>query len=86
MMVISFATVKDNAVISGIEIAANPGGHLAPVAPTDVQATAVTSNSATLHWQPSSSSGVTYNIYRSTSSGFNPQDSYTFFLIFWCTS
>lgn len=43
-----------------------------PAAPTTVTATAGSSSQATLHWTASTSSNVTYNIYRSTVSGFTP--------------
>src|SRR5579871_827670 len=42
----------------------------APNAPSNLNATAVSSSQINLNWTASSTSGVTYNVYRSTSSGF----------------
>jgi hypothetical protein len=46
-----------------------------PAAPTNVQANAVSSSSVDLTWTASITSGVTYNVYRSTTSGFTPDAS-----------
>lgn len=44
----------------------------APAAPTNVSATATSSSQVSLNWTASTSTNVTYNIYRSVKSGFQP--------------
>ena len=46
---------------------------VAPAAPTAVTATASSSSQAALHWTASTTSNVTYNVYRSSISGTAPQ-------------
>ena len=71
-IVIQYSTVKDNAKSSGIEIL--PGGSCtAPGAPIGLSATATSSSQINLSWTASNSScAVTYNVFRSTTSGFTP--------------
>ena len=73
--VIQYVTVKDNAKASGIEIASN-GSCSAPTTPGSLSATAVSSGQINLSWTASTSScAVTYNVFRSTTSGFAPSSS-----------
>jgi endoglucanase len=51
----------------------NTGGSVAP--PSSLSAVAVSSSQINLAWVASSTSGVTYNVYRSQSSGFVPSSS-----------
>lgn len=44
----------------------------APVTPTGLTAVAVSSSAINLSWMPSTTVGVTYSLYRSTTSGFIP--------------
>lgn len=44
----------------------------APVTPTGLAAVAVSGSAINLSWMPSSTVGVTYSVYRSTTSGFVP--------------
>jgi Fibronectin type III domain len=52
----------------------NVGGS-APNAPTGLTATTVTDTQINLAWTASTSSGVTYTVFRSTTSGFTPSPS-----------
>ena len=47
----------------------------APSAPTGVQASGASSSAVSLSWTASVTAGVTYSVYRSTSSGFTPGSS-----------
>ncbi|MGC2420405.1 MAG: malectin domain-containing carbohydrate-binding protein [Candidatus Acidiferrales bacterium] len=68
--VITFTTVLDNSLVSGIQIEPS-GSCTAPTAPSGLGATAISSSQINLSWTASSSScGVTYNVFRSTTSGF----------------
>jgi hypothetical protein len=70
--VIQFTTVKDNSLVSGIEITSG-ASCTAPSAPSGLSATATSSSQINLSWTASTSScAVTYNIFRSTTSGFTP--------------
>ena len=67
-IVIQFETgAHDQPQINGIEI-----GTGTPAAPFGLSATAVSPNQINLIWGGSALAGVTYNIYRSTWSGFTP--------------
>jgi len=46
-----------------------------PAAPTSLVATAISTSSVTVTWAASATAGVTYNVYRSTASGFMPSSS-----------
>jgi len=46
-----------------------------PAPPSNVSATAVSSSQINLSWQPSSTTGVTYTVYGSTTAGFTPSAS-----------
>lgn len=50
------------------------GGGTPPAAPTSLTATAVSSSAVNLGWYPSAGA-TTYNVYRSTTSGFTPSSS-----------
>ncbi len=70
--VITFTSVINNSLVSGIEILPNASCS-APTAPSGLGATATSSSQINLSWTASSSScSVTYNIFRSTTSGFTP--------------
>ncbi|MGA8366184.1 MAG: malectin domain-containing carbohydrate-binding protein [Candidatus Acidiferrales bacterium] len=73
--VISFTPTVNEALVSGIEIL--PAGSCsAPTAPSGLTATAASSSQINLSWTASSSScAVTYNVFRSTTSGFTPSSS-----------
>jgi Malectin domain/Glycosyl hydrolases family 18/Fibronectin type III domain len=76
--VITFTSVKDKALISGIEIDPGTGGGSCstPTAPSGLSATATSSSQINLSWTASSSScSVSYNVFRSTTSGFTPSSS-----------
>jgi beta-galactosidase len=73
--VILFTSQVNNALISGIEIDST-SPCTAPTAPSGLTATATSSSQINLSWTASSSScGVTYNVFRSTTSGFTPSSS-----------
>ena len=73
--VIQFTTVVNNSLVSGIEITSG-ASCTAPSAPSGLSATAISSSQINLSWTASSSScAVTYNIFRSTTSGFTPSSS-----------
>jgi large repetitive protein len=61
---------KDQPMVNGIEI--QTGGTPIPSAPTSLTAMTVSTNQINLNWTASISSGVTYNVYRSTTPGFIP--------------
>jgi beta-galactosidase len=66
-IVLQFSTIKDNAVVNGIEVIAPP-----PSAPGALTATLASTSQATVSWAPSSTAGVVYDVFRSTTSGFTP--------------
>lgn len=73
--VIQFTTVKDNSLVSGIEITSG-ASCTAPTTPSGLSATAASSSQINLSWTASTSScAVTYNVFRSTTSGFTPSSS-----------
>jgi hypothetical protein len=73
--VITFTSVVNNSLVSGIEIAPTASCS-APTAPSGLAATATSSSQINLSWTAGSSScGVTYNVFRSTTSGFTPSSS-----------
>jgi endoglucanase len=73
--VLTFTSVTDKALISGIEID-SIGSCSAPTAPSGLGATATSSSQINLSWTASSSScSVTYNVFRSTTNGFTPSSS-----------
>ena len=61
---------KDQPMVNGIEI--QTGGTPIPSAPTGLTATTVSTSQINLNWTASISSGVTYNVYRSTTPGLVP--------------
>jgi FtsP/CotA-like multicopper oxidase with cupredoxin domain len=74
-IVIAFTSVTNNALISGIEVQAGTAGVgcTAPSTPTGLGATAASSSQINLSWTASTSTcAPTYNVYRSTTSGFTP--------------
>jgi len=73
--VIQFTSVKDNSLVSGIEITSGASCTV-PSAPSALSATATSSSQINLSWTASTSScAVTYNVFRSTTSGFTPSSS-----------
>ena len=71
--VIQFTSVVNNSLVSGIEVVASGGACTAPSAPGGLSATAASSSQINLSWSASTSScAVTYNVFRSTTSGFTP--------------
>jgi len=63
--------VNDNASNSPQTAAlSGTGVTQGPAAPSNLNATAVSSSQINISWTASSTAGVTYNIYRSTTSGF----------------
>ena len=63
-IVIQFVTVKDNAAVNGIEIEASGTAPVAPVAPSGLTATAVSSSQINLSWTASTTSGVQYEVFQ----------------------
>jgi beta-glucanase (GH16 family) len=61
--------------LRGIEITETGGAPAAPNPATGLTATTVSSTQINLAWTASTTSGVTYQIFRSTSSGFTPSGS-----------
>ncbi len=73
--VITFTSVVNQSLVSGIEITSG-AACTAPTAPSGLIATAVSSSQINLSWTASTSScAVSYNIFRSTTSGFTPSAS-----------
>jgi len=73
--VIQFTSVINQSLLSGIEITP-AGACTAPPAPSGLNATAISSNQINLSWTASTSScSVSYNVFRSTTSGFTPSAS-----------
>jgi hypothetical protein len=66
-IVLQFTTITDNAEINGIEVISVP-----IASPSNLTATSVSANQINLNWTASSASGVVYDIFRSTTSGFTP--------------
>ncbi|RDS83696.1 coagulation factor 5/8 type domain-containing protein [Dyella monticola] len=66
-IVLQFTTVTDNAEINGIEVIAPPPGT-----PSNLSATSTSGSQVNLSWAASSTTGVVYDIFRSTTSGFTP--------------
>ena len=70
--VIQFTSVVNNSLVSGIEVLSG-STCAAPGVPGSLTATAVSGSQINLSWSASSSScSVTYNVFRSTTSGFTP--------------
>jgi hypothetical protein len=68
--VLVFTSDVDKALISGIEIDSSASCNM-PTAPSGLAATATSSTQINLSWTASSSTcGVTYNVFRGTTSGF----------------
>jgi beta-galactosidase len=66
-IVIQFTTTKDNAAVNGIEIVSAP-----PAPASNLTATDLSASQINLSWTASPVSGVRYDIFRSTTSGFTP--------------
>ncbi|MGP8155368.1 MAG: malectin domain-containing carbohydrate-binding protein, partial [Candidatus Acidiferrales bacterium] len=74
--VITFTSVVNNSFLAGIEIDSASASCSTPSAPSGLTATAASSSQINLSWTASSSScSVTYNVFRSTTSGFTPSTS-----------
>lgn len=72
--VIQFTSVINQSLISGIEITSGANCTV-PTAPSNLSATATSSSQINLSWTASTSScPVTYNVFRSTTSGFTPSN------------
>jgi hypothetical protein len=73
--VIQFISVVNQALLSGIEITSG-APCTAPSAPSGLNATAISSSQTNLNWTAGTSScAVSYNVFRSTTSGFTPSGS-----------
>ena len=73
--VITFTSVVNQSLVSGIEITSG-ASCTPPSAPSGLSASAVSASQINLSWTASTSScAVTYNIFRSTTSGFTPSSS-----------
>ncbi|MBE1160707.1 beta-1,3-glucanase family protein [Dyella acidiphila] len=66
-IVLQFTTITDNAEVNGIEVVSAPIGSA-----TALTATTVSASQINLGWTASPVSGVVYDVFRSTSSGFTP--------------
>ncbi|WP_446743421.1 malectin domain-containing carbohydrate-binding protein [Silvibacterium acidisoli] len=66
-IVLQFTTITDNAEINGIEVIS-----AAPVAPASLTAAAVAANQINVTWPASTTPGVVYDVFRSTTAGFTP--------------
>jgi hypothetical protein len=72
---IQFISVVNQALLSGVEIT-SAAPCTAPSAPSSLNATATSNNQINLSWTASTSScAVSYNVFRSTTSGFTPSGS-----------
>jgi len=70
--VIQFTSVVNNSLVSGIEIDSATACN-APSAPSGLSATVASSSQINLSWTAGTSScAATYNVFRSTTSGFTP--------------
>jgi rhamnogalacturonyl hydrolase YesR len=76
LYVIQFTSVIDKALVSAIEVLPSTS-CTAPTAPSGLAATAASSSQINLSWTAGSSpcAGITYTVYRSTTSGFAPSSS-----------
>ncbi len=73
--VITFTSVVNNSLVSGIEITAGATCNI-PAAPTGLTATQVSASQINLSWTASTSNCTpTYDVFRSTTSGFTPSSS-----------
>jgi outer membrane protein assembly factor BamB len=73
--VIQFTSVINQSLESGIEITSG-AACTAPTTPSGLNATATSSSQINLSWTASTSScSITYNVFRSTTSGFTPSTS-----------
>ena len=73
--VIVFTSVVNLSLVSGIEVLST-GSCSVPTAPSGLTATATSSSQINLSWTASTSScAVTYDVFRSTTSGFTPSSS-----------
>jgi hypothetical protein len=73
--VIQFTSVINQSLVSAIEITPATA-CTAPSAPSGLNATAISSNQVNLSWTAGSSScAASYNVFRSTTSGFTPSGS-----------
>ncbi len=73
--VILFTSVINQSLVSGIEITSG-AACTAPSTPSGLGATAISSSQINLSWTASTSScAVSYNVFRSTTSGFTPSTS-----------
>src|SRR5260370_4861867 len=73
--VITFTSVVNNSLVSGIEITSGAVCNV-PSAPSGLSATAVSASQINLSWTASTSNCTpTYNVFRSTTSGFTPSSS-----------
>ncbi len=78
--VIQFTSVVNSSLVSGIEIDSTSGGSCstAPTAPSGLGATAISSSQINLSWTASTAGTgctITYDVFRSTTSGFTPSSS-----------
>jgi beta-glucanase (GH16 family) len=71
-IVIQFTTVTDNAEINGIEVETTSGVPAAPAPPTGLIATSASSSQINLSWTASTTAGVMYEVFSSTTPGFTP--------------
>lgn len=73
--VIQFTSLVNNSLVSGIEVATG-AACTAPTAPSGLTATAASTSQINLSWTAGTSScAVTYNVFRSTTTGFTPSSS-----------
>jgi hypothetical protein len=77
MYTITTTSVVNNALISGIEIVPGAACSTVPTTPSGLSATAASSSQVNLSWTASTAAGctITYNVFRSTTSGFTPSSS-----------